>query len=589
MVDEHGIRYVGAPAMTETGVEVMAIHLHRFLIGWLEHMRFSRLWVTLGFEGTLCESATFAVEKNASCLVDVGWTFEDLCHTYRRGDSRLHLELAGEDGPLVLQAVPILDRPALGGEASVTLGFVLLPEALALDESALSSLQAHVYEAICAARRNSMRLFFDDHRATDVKSLLYAFMDHLPEWIGCDYCATMILASSLETMTLEDAPTARFNVLAERAYLSDSLEDFERLVGMTVSTEDDPHNVLAAAFARQREDAELPYQLFSREQSAGASAWKSVDRETTHSAFHRARARSREEMMALVPLVAGEGKDQELLGFLGLTWRESTSLPSSAGQLLAEGSEQLAMALRHSTLYTLSARKLWILRKMRRVAETILASFDHPGDSHRTPPSEEALSSLIEQVSQMIAAHVEVPSFAIASLEVDQGDGEGEAPTRHVRYRHPHGWAHYDQLRLPVDLPEKARTDSSVASLAVRLNKPLVLAGGYGAGEELNFKNSLFVHEESGAVRDVRAGGLDASSGWVALSDYYMPARDRAYATLAYPISFDREPLGVLAVEVDKSTDWLWWTGFGGHLFWQLVASELASAFYQLGVRGAKS
>jgi hypothetical protein len=64
-----------------------------------------------------------------------------------------------------------------------------------------------------------------------------------------------------------------------------------------------------------------------------------------------------------------------------------------------------------------------------------------------------------------------------------------------------------------------------------------------------------------------------------------MPARDRAYATLAYPIMFDRQPLGVLAVEVDKSTDWLWWTGFGGHLFWQLVASELSSAFYQLGVR----
>mgnify|MGYP000035272623 CR=1 FL=1 len=574
MAPEPKIRYMGAPAMTDTGIEVMSIPLHRFLIGWLEHAHDARLFVTLGFEGTLCENATFAVEINAACEVNVGWTFEDLCHTYRRGDSRLHLELAGEDGPIVFQAVPILDRPALGGQARVILAFVMVPEYLALDEDRLASLQAHVYEAICAARRNSMRLFFDEHRNLDVKALLYAFMDHLPEWIGCDYCATMILASSLETMTLEDAPNARFNILAERAYLSDELEDFERLVGMSITTEGEEGNVLSAAYHRQREDADLPYQLFTRQERDGACVWKSVDTSQEHSPFHHARARDGEQMLALVPLVAGDDREQELLGFLGLNWRQPTSLPSSAGQLLAEGSAQLALALRHSTLYALSARKLWILRKMRRVAEEILASAEQNDEA--------SLSQLISTVSKMIAQHVEVPSFAIASLEIDEL--EDGSRCRYLRYRHPHGWAHYEQLRLPVDVAPEDRTDSSVASLAVRLMKPLVLAGGYGEGGELEFKNSLFVHEESGQVRDVRAGGL-CDGGWVALSDYYMPARDRAYATLAYPIMFDRQPLGVLAVEVDKSTDWLWWTGFGGHLFWQLVASELSSAFYQLGVR----
>ena len=144
MAPEPNIRYMGAPAMTDMGIEVMSIHLHRFLIGWLEQAHDARLFVTLGFEGTLCENATFAIETNAACEVNVGWTFEDLCHTYRRGDSRLHLELAGEDGPIVFQAVPILDRPALGGRARVILGFVMLPEYLALDEERLTTLQAHV-------------------------------------------------------------------------------------------------------------------------------------------------------------------------------------------------------------------------------------------------------------------------------------------------------------------------------------------------------------------------------------------------------------------------------------------------------------
>jgi len=121
----------------------------------------------------------------------------------------------------------------------------------------------------------------------------------------------------------------------------------------------------------------------------------------------------------------------------------------------------------------------------------------------------------------------------------------------------------------------------------VRLNRPLVLSGGYGSGDAQNFKNALFVHEEWGKVVDVRSPGVELADDWVALSDYYKPARDAAYATLAYPITFGGAPIGVVSVEVDRHTHWLWWTGFGGHLFWQLVAAELAHAFWTLGVRPA--
>ncbi|MFW6058048.1 MAG: hypothetical protein ACOC9W_04250, partial [Persicimonas sp.] len=65
----------------------------------------------------------------------------------------------------------------------------------------------------------------------------------------------------------------------------------------------------------------------------------------------------------------------------------------------------------------------------------------------------------------------------------------------------------------------------------------------------------------------------------------YKPARSSAYATLAYPISFNGDPLGVITVEVERETNWLWWTGFGAQLFWELLANELAYAFYAMGLR----
>lgn len=558
------IRYSGPAEMTENGLEVMAFHLHRFLAGWLEPSPLDKIWVTVGFEGTSCASATFCVELTGCSRVDVGWTFEDLCHTYRRGDSRLHIERP--DGALALASVPILDRPAMGGEARVALGFVLLPDELDCDEMHVSALQTRTYESICAARRNAMRLFFDDHRAMDMKSFLYAFLEQLPEWTGCDYAASMILTSSLETMTLEDVPFAQFDILAERTFSTDSSAHPQRLVGMTIQVEDAGDHVLASAFERQRADADLPYQIFTKKDGR----WECVDTGSICEPFHAVRDRDDESMLVLVPLVARDGLDAELIGFLGLTWRERAELSSSAGQILADFSENLSPVLRHSSLYSLGAHKLWVLRRIRLATERALA------ERTDRAPGGSAIEDLIGVASELIESHVDVPSFGIAYL---RGEPEG----RVLRYVHARGWAKPGALELLVDVPRDQRTDSAVSTLAVRLNKPLVLAGGYGEGQEFGFKNSLFVHEDSGRVCDVRSGILaSAEPGWVALSDYYKPARDRAYATLAYPITFNTEPIGVLTIEVDKATDWRWWTGFGGHLFWQMLASELANALYVL-------
>ena len=378
---------------------------------------------------------------------------------------------------------------------------------------------------------------------------------------------------------------AHFNLLAERVYSSEQIASPTRLVGMMVRLKDRDEegraHVLAAAYARQREDADLPYQGFVRD----GAGWRGQDTGERHASIHAVRSRlEQERMMVLTPLVARDGQERELLGFVSMTWRSEAELTSAAGDLLSEVSQHLGPLLRHSSLYMLSARKLWILKAVRQHAERAQVRGER-GDA--------SVERFIGHAADLLAEHVDVPSFGIAYMKHSPEQG------RVLCYAHPHGWSRDEGIELRVDVPEAQRTDSGVSSLAVRFNRPLVLAGGYGEGDDFGFKNSLFVNERSGRLEDVRSGKLKAPgpgqgddkagepTSWVALSDYYKPARRRAYATLAFPVTFAGEALGVLTVEVDKETDWLWWTGFGGHLFWQLFASELAAVFFALGVRAS--
>ncbi|MEM1348811.1 MAG: hypothetical protein AAGI01_09665, partial [Myxococcota bacterium] len=464
------IRYAGPPEVTEAGVEILAFHLHRFLAAWLEEHNLEALWLTVGDERSACPPLTLLVGARSARVVDVGWTFDDLCHTYRRGDSRLHVE-QGDSGSITLHALPVLDRPAHGGQARVILGFVLAPED-ALGPMDVGTLQTRVYEAIAASRRNGMRLFFDEHRDAEIKQLLYGFMDHLPEWTGCDYSAALVLTSTLEAMTLEDTTLSSFHVIAERIFFDPHEPGAPgRLVGMSIAlNEDRAGGLLRVAYERQRADPYLPYQIFCRD----GDVWRACDEpERTASHFHRDSARAGEAMVVLVPLIA-RGEDAELLGFVSLSYRLSSELSSSLGHVLAELIEHLTPLLRYSSLYTLSARKLWILRRMSRAAERAVVD----GRSVR---------DFIGDVSRLIDDHVDIPSFAIASMvhETDALD----APVRVLRYAHARGWAKDDgDLDLPVDVPPAERLDSGVSSLAVRLNRPLVLSGGYGSGDDQSFK-----------------------------------------------------------------------------------------------------
>jgi hypothetical protein len=560
--------------MTEGGRDVLSFHLHRYLASWLEREHQSSILVTVGYESSLVECATFEASIAQTEQVRVGWTFRDLVQIYRHGDGRLRIEQRQHDWEAVtFDLIPILDEPAVGGDPNVILGFALLSDSAMTSPESLQRLQEKVAEAIRSARRNSRRLFFDDHKSMAIKPMLYALMDRLPEWTGCDHSAAMLMTTSLEAMTLESSDEAHFNVLAERLYKTEDDDSMERLVGMQIDLGNQREGVLRDAVERQSLDPDLPFQVYERR--PGEDAWTYLDVPEEHPSWHRLSEERREKMYVLVPLLAPEAHDIELLGFICLAYREPTKLAASAGKAVEELGREMATLLRYSPLFTLNARKLWILQQTRSALT-------------RAITGEGAVSARVEalvgEVTSLIVSHVDVPSFAIAYLRYEEGDDGDE---RCLRYAHPHGWTHFEQLNLPVDVDEDERLDSGVSSLAFRINKPLVLAGGRGEGDSLAFKNYLYVHEESGRVVDARShegASIEEEDGWVRLRDYYKPARSSAYATLAYPVEFDDEPLGMISIEVERDTNWLWWTGFGAQLFWDLLANELAYAFHTMGV-----
>jgi len=181
-------------------------------------------------------------------------------------------------------------------------------------------------------------------------------------------------------------------------------------------------------------------------------------------------------------------------------------------------------------------------------------------------------------VSDLIAGSTGVPTFAVGYITESEGNSI-------LRFTHPRGFTRFSAISLPVEAPQEV-SETSVAALAVRLNRPIVLSGGTHEAEQ-KFKNDIFVNETIGAVVDARRIAPEEVSSegtWRRLSDYYKPSRDESYATLAFPVSLGHEGLGVIALEVDRNTDWLWWTGFGSQIFYRLLANELAVGFKLMGV-----
>ena len=573
--DKRGVRTIGRPRVSGPGREVFSFHLHRYLSGWLRETGCDRVMVTVGFDNGDADLGAYRIGLDGGHSVRTGWDHRDLKDAWRFGDRRLVWEAPSGES-IVFEVVAIYDDSADGdGEprADELLGFATVRSdqgGEGFEEADLQRLARQTSEAICVARRNGVRLFFEEQKDRSVKELVYGMMDRLPEWAGCDHSAAVLLTHDLDAMTLEDSREGAFDVLAERIYFGDEEGEFDgdRTVGMSVETGTDAETILSDALEHYGGDGETACHVYRRDDAE--APWRRVSADEGRlSGWYRLADRPEAQTAVLVPLVHSDRGNRDLLGILSLSWSSNFGLPPSVRDVLTSVAKNLARLLRQSALYTLSVRKLWVGREVRdRVAEAI----------DETDGGPKVLESLIGSVSELVAEHVDVPSFALGYLRRDSSG-------RSLRYVHPHGWTRYEDLDLAVDVDPDERVDSGISALAARLGRPVVLAGGYGEGTEQEFKNHLWVDEEAGELFDARAAGRsidDFPDHCRPLRDYYKPARESAYATLAYPMTFSRRQMGVLTVEVERQTDWLWWTGFGGHLFWDTIAREMALAIYAL-------
>lgn len=547
------IRTVGPAQITAAGRDVVAFHLHRYLAHWLAKHDIDQVWVSIGFEYGLADGCTIAVARKTSSDTEVPWTFEDLAASYHRGANTLAIER--DSTTTTLLSIPLREKSHDGVPA--LLGFVLADGSEDLSSNAIAELEVHASEAIRSARRNGIRLFFDECDERDVKALLYAALERLPEWSGCDVAAAVVLSQSLRAMSVDGATEADFYVMAERLFVPGGDDEPVRFVGMSIDTGDEVRTVVDAALERLGNDGTVT--RFVRD----GTGYVDEDGEPARS-IGMETGRPEDASSYVVPLVV-DGEERELIGFLCLAFSGIRGVPVSIDETLQQLGEQLAYQLRYSPLYTLSSSKLRLVQAVRAAAERAVARTKRPASERR--------SALIASVVELVKETTEVPAFSIGWIRPEP---------RTLVYETSFGWTDFDSIELPVDIDTTAPSDSGVSALAARLNRPITLAGGRHMGDHKEFKNYLWVDETNAEILDERspAGEAIDRAKWKRLGDYYKPARRDAYATVAHPISFDGHPLGVLALEVDRDTSWYWWAGYGSLRLWELVTAELAFAFW---------
>ncbi|TXD39134.1 hypothetical protein FRC98_01650 [Lujinxingia vulgaris] len=585
MTHDDAICAAGRFQISEQTREVIAFHLQSMLNVWLRYFNIEEVLVCPGFEHSSVSLGAYAVRQDSCQPSDeVVWDFHELLQTWRYGNPRLVWKSAEH------RLMPVTEGTQEGEE--VILGFVLVRADRVVPDLAFEDLPAMVAEALRSCRRNGVRLFFEERSDLAVKAQLYQLMSSFSEWLGCDHSASILLSRQPLDLGQGLKPTATVDVLAERLFFdgdpaqaSDDetsandacREGARRLVGMVLNVEEGaPASLLSEALVRQLARPEACCHVFERREHEGGvggdlSPWTHREApEQALDAWHTLKDRPVARACWMVPMISHTQGSPELLGFVAFNFAQPQAPAPHALALITEIAAQLARVLRHSSIYVLAASKLRIVQQIRHIAEDAIRS----GET-----GEEVVNAYIAQVTELIARQVEVPSVAIAYVV----DRAGE---RWLRYAHPHGWTRFDQLEIPVDVAVEQRADSGISALAVRLGRAITLAGGHGSGDNLRFKNELFIDEESGALLDARSPAwstIDERSRWSRLSDYYKPARSSAYATLAFPVLYADRALGVLTVEVERSTDWVWWSGLGGQLFWELVAAELAFGFAALG------
>ena len=552
----------------ESITDVLGVHLHRYLMPLLMDHKISHIGVMVGFEASHMPSMTIRVSAYGSDVEKIEARYDQLVQEARENDD-IAQPITHIVGERKMTFYPILSISEPGREHIHA--FVFSENAKIFDADIFTvALRTRINEAIRAFRHNSLRIMFDESEGLSPKEFLDRVLELVPVWCGADHSACLILSSSLESMVMSDVGPSHFQIVDEKIYCepTDGSKSFDNLSSLEfVVNHLEESGLIGHAFDEVRRTKSGGLNIFISDNEG--NEWFSMGeiQKSAHRIATNAH-RPSEKLTVLLPLLStNEVGAGELLGFLSINFFETMPLASLTSRVLETLASRLGTWLRRSSFFSLSAQQLWLLECVREeqlATERLYKKTDAKSD--------EVLAHFAENINSLIADATKIPSFGIAFRTVNE---KGEDI---LRFSSPKGFIFND-----IDLPIYAETvkDSSLAALAVRLNRAITLTGGDVKG---TFDSEIYVNEKLGVMCDARTeAGLNED--WHRLSEYYKTARETSsYAAICYPLRMKDEVVGVIAVEVDRDTNWVWWTGFGSYLFYRLLANELAADYSLLGL-----
>lgn len=558
---------------TDASSEILGVHLHRYLMPLLIDHKIPKLWVMIGFEASHMPAICLSINAHGAVVDSIGDEYESLAAEARK-NANLDTVIVRNSLDKTLSFYPVLSISEPGREHIHA--FVVSEDAKIFEADILThALRTRINEAIRAYRHNSLRIAFDECEGLGPKEFLDRILELIPIWCGADHSASLILSSSLESMVMSHVGPAHFQIVSEKFYVQaeDENRSYDNLSGLEFVVNHQNSGLIGHAYEEVRRTKSVGLNIFigdvdTQEWFSMGEVQSEARRLSTHA------YRPREKLTVLLPLLCeNEIGDSELLGFLSINFTETMPLASLTSRVLETLAVRLGTYLHRSSFFSLSAQQLWLLECVREEQVSLQRLFRNAKTGGFD--GVHAVESFARNVSKLLANSTKIPCVGIGFRTQDES---GEDILRFVG---PQGSTYFDDIDLPVFSDDVAH--SSLSTLAVRLNRPITLTGGSLHDGATTFDCSIYVNEKLGTMRDKRMESeLDAD--WRPLSDYYKATREGSYAAISYPIRMRDDVIGVIAVEVDRDTNWIWWTGFGSYLFYRLLANELAADFNLLGL-----
>lgn len=555
---------------TDSIVEILGVHLHRYLMPLLMDHQIPNVAVMVGFEASRMPAVVLRVSAYGAERIDTAADYAQMTAKARSRED-IAAPMPCEMAQKSMTAFPILSISEPGREHIHA--FVLTEnEKLFTADILTVALRTRINEAIRSFRHNSLRMMFDECEGDSPREFLDKVLELIPVWCGSDHSACLILASSLESMVLSGVGPAHFQIVNEKLYCApgDESKSYDNLSSLEfVVRHGESSGLIGHAFDEVRRTKSVGLNIFVADSEdewfSMGEIQKSAHRVATNS------FRPVEKLTVLLPLLcANEVGQQELLGFLSINFFETMPLASLTSRVLETLATRLGTYLHRSSFFSLSAQQLWLLECVREEQIATARLFKKAGGAS----TDDILETFVKNINQLMAQATQIPCFAIGyrRQNADQSDT--------LRFTAPHGFTNFTKLDIPIYTDHLS--GSSLAALAVRLNRAITLTGGETKSGRVDFQSTIYVNEASGTLADSRL--TDIGTGFTKLSDYYRPTGNGSYAALCYPIRMQDDVVGIIAVEVNRDTNWVWWTGFGSYLFYRLLANELAADFRLLGL-----